>query len=84
MEEEIKNALEVLRKGGTILYPTDTVWGIGCDATNEEAVKKIYALKQREETKSMIVLLNGERMMYNVFKDIPEEPDKEKKKALEK
>ena len=69
---EVHNAYEVIKNGGIILYPTDTVWGIGCDATNEEAVKKIYALKQREETKSMIVLINGERMMYNVFKEIPE------------
>ena len=69
---EIHNAYEVIKEGGIILYPTDTVWGIGCDATNEEAVKKIYALKQREESKSMIVLINGERMMYNVFKEIPE------------
>lgn len=69
---EIHNAYEVIKEGGIILYPTDTVWGIGCDATNEEAVKKIYALKQREETKSMIVLINGERMMYNVFAKIPE------------
>ena len=72
ISEEVHNAFEVIKNGGIILYPTDTVWGIGCDATNEEAVKKIYALKQREETKSMIVLLNGERMMYNVFKEIPE------------
>ena len=72
MKTEVHNAFEVIKNGGIILYPTDTVWGIGCDATNEEAVKKIYALKQREETKSMIVLLNGERMMYNVFKEIPE------------
>ena len=72
MNTEVHNAYEVIKNGGIILYPTDTVWGIGCDATNEEAVKKIYALKQREETKSMIVLLNGERMMYNVFKEIPE------------
>ncbi len=69
---EVHNAFEIIKTGGIILYPTDTVWGIGCDATNEEAVKKIYALKQREETKSMIVLLNGERMMYNVFKEVPE------------
>jgi L-threonylcarbamoyladenylate synthase len=69
---EVHNSYEVIKNGGIILYQTDTVWGIGCDATNEEAVKKIYALKQREESKSMIVLLNGERMMYNVFKDIPE------------
>ena len=70
--EEIHKAFEVIQNGGIILYPTDTVWGIGCDATNAEAVKKIYALKQREETKSMIVLMNGEKMMYNVFKDIPD------------
>jgi L-threonylcarbamoyladenylate synthase len=69
---EVHNAFEVIQNGGIILYPTDTVWGIGCDATNVEAIKKIYALKQREETKSMIVLMNGEKMMYNVFKDIPE------------
>ncbi|MBK0368856.1 L-threonylcarbamoyladenylate synthase [Flavobacterium agrisoli] len=72
MDQEISKAYEVIKEGGIILYPTDTVWGIGCDATNAEAIKKIYALKQREETKSMIVLMNGERMMYNVFKDIPE------------
>lgn len=69
---EVHNAFEVIQNGGIILYPTDTVWGIGCDASNEEAVKKIYALKQREETKSMIVLMNGDKMMYNVFKEIPE------------
>ncbi|MFV8375575.1 L-threonylcarbamoyladenylate synthase [Flavobacterium sp. LB1P62] len=70
--EEIHNAYEVIKDGGIILYPTDTVWGIGCDATNPEAVAKIYKLKQRAETQSMIVLMNGEKMMYNVFKDIPE------------
>ena len=69
---EVHNAFDVIQNGGIILYPTDTVWGIGCDATNPEAVKKIYALKQREEAKSMIVLMNGEKMMYNVFKEIPE------------
>jgi L-threonylcarbamoyladenylate synthase len=72
INEEVHKAFEVIQNGGIILYPTDTVWGIGCDATNAEAIKKIYALKQREETKSMIVLMNGEKMMYNVFKDIPE------------
>jgi L-threonylcarbamoyladenylate synthase len=69
---EIQKAYEVIQKGGIILYPTDTVWGIGCDATNAEAVQKIYDLKKREESKSMIVLMNGEKMIYNVFKDIPE------------
>ena len=72
MNEEIQKAFEVIQKGGIILYPTDTVWGIGCDATNEEAVAKIYKLKQRAETQSMIVLMNGEKMIYNVFKEIPE------------
>ena len=69
---EIHNALEVIQNGGIILYPTDTVWGIGCDATNGEAVQKIYALKKRSESKSMIVLMNGEKMIYNVFAAIPE------------
>lgn len=69
---EVHNAFEVIKSGGIILYPTDTVWGIGCDATNAEAVAKIYKLKQRAETQSMIVLMNAEKMMYNVFKDIPE------------
>ncbi|MGC4041586.1 MAG: L-threonylcarbamoyladenylate synthase [Flavobacterium sp.] len=72
INSEVHKAFEVIQNGGIILYPTDTVWGIGCDATNADAVKKIYELKQREETKSMIVLMNGEKMMYNVFKDIPE------------
>lgn len=70
--EEVHNAFEAIKNGGIILYPTDTVWGIGCDATNPEAVKKIYDLKMREESKSMIVLMNGERMVYNVFNNIPE------------
>ncbi len=58
---EVHNAYEIIKEGGIILYPTDTVWGIGCDATNEEAIKKIYALKKRVESKSMIVLMNSER-----------------------
>jgi L-threonylcarbamoyladenylate synthase len=69
---EIQNAFEVIKNGGIILYPTDTVWGIGCDATNAEAVARIYALKKRVETNSMIILINGDRMLYNVFKEIPE------------
>ena len=72
INQEINQALEVIQNGGIILYPTDTVWGIGCDATNAEAVQKIYELKKRNESKSMIVLMNGEKMIYNVFKDIPE------------
>ena len=59
--EDIEQCLQVLRHGGMILYPTDTIWGIGCDATNEEAVKKIFRLKQRPEKKSMIILLADPR-----------------------
>ena len=72
INQEVHKAFEVIQNGGIILYPTDTVWGIGCDATNTEAVKKIYTLKQRQESKSMIVLMNSDRMLYNVFKDIPD------------
>jgi len=72
LNTEVHNAFEAIKNGGIILYPTDTVWGIGCDATNPEAVAKIYKLKQRAETQSMICLMNGEKMMYNVFKEIPE------------
>ena len=72
LNQEVANALEVLQNGGIILYPTDTVWGIGCDASNEKAVTKIYELKKRAETKSMIVLVNGEKLMHNTFKEIPE------------
>ncbi len=72
INQEVYNAFEIIKNGGIILYPTDTVWGIGCDATNADAIAKIYALKQREETKSMICLMNGEKMMYTVFKQIPD------------
>ena len=57
INQEVHKAFEIIKEGGIILYPTDTVWGIGCDATNPEAVAKIYRLKQREESKSMIVLM---------------------------
>jgi L-threonylcarbamoyladenylate synthase len=72
LNQEIQNALEVLQNGGIILYPTDTVWGIGCDASNEEAVDKIYKLKKRAESQSMIVLMNGDKMIHNTFKEVPE------------
>lgn len=58
---DIENSLSVLQAGGLILYPTDTIWGIGCDATNESAVRRIYELKKRPESKSMIVLLADQR-----------------------
>ena len=57
MKEEIRKACEVMYKGGVILYPTDTVWGIGCDATNEEAVKRVYEIKRRADSKAMLVLV---------------------------
>lgn len=60
-ETDIDRCLEVLQSGGLILYPTDTIWGIGCDATNAAAVSRIYRLKQREESKSLIVLMADER-----------------------
>jgi len=72
MQKEIDNAIKVLKQGGLILYPTDTVWGIGCDATNHEAVQKIYALKQREESKSMICLVNDFKMLNQYVEQVPE------------
>lgn len=61
LEQDIENALSTLESGGILLYPTDTIWGIGCDATNPEAVAEIFRLKEREESKSMIILLAEER-----------------------
>lgn len=70
-KEDLQTALKVLREGGIILYPTDTVWGIGCDATNPEAVAKIYALKRRQDSKSMLVLLDSPAKL-NYYVDVPE------------
>ncbi len=72
MNNDIANALEVLHNGGLILYPTDTIWGIGCDATNPEAVAKIYKLKQREDSKSMLVLLNNPNRLTQYVDEVPE------------
>lgn len=72
MEEEIQNALAVLRKGGVILYPTDTVWGLGCDARNKEAVNKLFKIKQRAEYKSVVVLVCDETMINRYVKEVPE------------
>ena len=71
MEEQIQQALAVLKKGGIILYPTDTVWGIGCDATNAEAVARIFALKRRDDAKSMIVLLDRPEQVVRWVRDVP-------------
>ena len=72
MKEDIAKALEVLHNGGIILYPTDTIWGLGCDATNEEAVKKIYKIKQRNDQKSLLVLLDNPGKITSYVNEIPE------------
>lgn len=72
LEQDIANCVETMRRGGIILYPTDTIWGIGCDATNAEAVARIYALKQRAESKSMLVLVDSEGMLERTVADVPE------------
>lgn len=71
MEQEIRNCVEVLKRGGTILYPTDTIWGIGCDATNPGAVDKVYKLKQRAEEKSLIILLDDTRSLSDYVDVVP-------------
>lgn len=71
-KDDLQQALQVLRNGGIIVYPTDTVWGIGCDATNADAVKRIYALKQREDSKSMLVLLDSPAKLPYYIGEIPD------------
>jgi len=71
-EEDIKNAVETMRRGGVILYPTDTVWGIGCDATNAEAVKKVYAIKQRDDSKALICLVDSDARLQRYVRQVPE------------
>ncbi|MDT7833085.1 L-threonylcarbamoyladenylate synthase [Flavobacteriaceae bacterium S356] len=71
-DTEIKNAIAQLSNGGVILYPTDTVWGLGCDATNPDAVQKIYALKNREESKSLVILVSSLDMLKSYIREIPE------------
>ena len=72
MHDDLKQALEVLRNGGIILYPTDTIWGIGCDATNVEAVKRVYQIKQREDSKSMLVLMENPNRISSYVDEVPE------------
>jgi len=69
---DIRNALEALKNGGVILYPTDTIWGIGCDATNEAAVRRIYQIKQREDSKSMLCLVDSANRIQRYFRTVPE------------
>jgi L-threonylcarbamoyladenylate synthase len=72
IEDDIRRALAVLNQGGTLLYPTDTVWGVGCDATNYQAVDKIYRLKQRIESKSLIILLSSFESLATYVRKIPD------------
>ncbi|MCB0409142.1 MAG: threonylcarbamoyl-AMP synthase [Flavobacteriales bacterium] len=72
MQEQIHKCIEILKAGGIILYPTDTVWGLGCDATNQEAVKKIYQIKQREDSKSLITLVSSDAMLQRYVIEVPE------------
>ena len=72
MNDEIKKACEVMQKGGVILYPTDTVWGIGCDATNEEAVKRVFEIKQRADSKAMLVLVDNPVKVDFYVQDVPQ------------
>lgn len=71
-KEELEEILTILKRGGIILYPTDTVWGIGCDATNPEAVDKVFKLKKRSDEKSLICLVNDFRMLNEYVENVPE------------
>lgn len=71
-EDDIKKAVEVMRKGGVILYPTDTVWGLGCDATNAEAVARIYEIKRRQDTKAMICLVDNDNRLQKYVRHVPD------------
>lgn len=71
-KKDLKQALDTLKAGGVILYPTDTIWGLGCDATNPEAVEKIYAIKGRDKGKSLIVLLENDYQLEGYVQEVPE------------
>ena len=70
-EEDIRNAIETMKRGGVILYPTDTVWGLGCDATNAEAVEKIYRIKKRNDSKALICLVDSDARLQRYVKTVP-------------
>ena len=72
MESEISRSLRILQDGGVILYPTDTIWGLGCDATNMDAIQKIYNIKQRKESKSLITLVSDIKMLKKLTDSVPE------------
>src|ERR1700750_3424203 len=71
LKDEVAKAFKIIQDGGIILCPTDTIWGFGCDATNTEAIKKIYALKQRDEAKSMIILLDTDNKLESYIREVP-------------
>ena len=71
-EEDIRNAVETMKRGGVILYPTDTVWGIGCDATNPEAVKRVYDIKQRDDSKALICLVDSDARLQRYIRNVPD------------
>ena len=71
-EDDIKKAIDVMKNGGIILYPTDTVWGIGCDATNAEAVAKVYALKRRDDSKALICLVDSDDRLQRYVRSVPD------------
>jgi len=70
-QEDIKNAIEVMKQGGVILYPTDTVWGIGCDATNAKAVAKVYKIKKRDDSKALICLVDSDARLQRYVRNVP-------------
>lgn len=71
-EDDIRKAVETMRNGGVILYPTDTVWGIGCDATNAEAVEKVYRIKHRDDSKALICLVDSDDRLQRYVRNVPE------------
>ena len=73
MTEEVQRSAKYIKSGGVILYPTDTIWGIGCDARNPDAVNRIYGIKQRSDSKSMLVLMNGFGMLGDYLEHVPEQ-----------
>ena len=71
-DKDIAKAVEVMRNGGVILYPTDTVWGIGCDATNADAVARVYEIKRRADSKAMICLVDSDARLQRYVRDVPD------------
>ena len=70
-KDAVRKAAEIIKKGGVILYPTDTIWGLGCDATNEQAVQRIYQIKKRAESKSMLILIDTDAKLPGLMEEVP-------------